>query len=149
MSNEVMRREVMEAIAAGERALYSLRKAQEKLNSAKNWGLFDMFGGGFFSSMIKHSNINESAQYMEAAKRDLQIFQKELRDVSVRADFHIEVGNFLTFADFFFDGIVADYMVQSKIADARMQVDDAIGRVRHMLIELKQLNGMEDETWDV
>ena len=29
------------------RALNSLSAAKENLNSAKNWGLVDMFGGGF------------------------------------------------------------------------------------------------------
>jgi len=41
----MMRKELSEAITAGETALSSLRLAQDKLNSAKNWGLFDMFGG--------------------------------------------------------------------------------------------------------
>ena len=33
MNNEIMRREMKEALDAGERALRSLRSAQEKLNS--------------------------------------------------------------------------------------------------------------------
>ena len=41
-------KEKREAIEAGRRALSSLRTAKENLNSAKNWGLVDMFGGGFF-----------------------------------------------------------------------------------------------------
>ena len=41
-------KEKREAIDAGNRALRSLRTARENLNSAKNWGLADMFGGGFF-----------------------------------------------------------------------------------------------------
>ena len=48
-------KEKREAIEAGQRALSSLRTAKENLNSAKNWGLVDMFGGGFFSTMLKHS----------------------------------------------------------------------------------------------
>ena len=40
-------KEKREAIEAGQRALSSLRTAKENLNSAKNWGLVDMFGGGF------------------------------------------------------------------------------------------------------
>ena len=48
-------KEKREAIEAGQRALSSLRTAEENLNSAKNWGLVDMFGGGFFSTMFKHS----------------------------------------------------------------------------------------------
>ena len=48
-------KEKREAIEAGRRALNSLRTAKENLNSAKNWGLVDMFGGGFFTTLLKHS----------------------------------------------------------------------------------------------
>lgn len=127
-----------EAIYAGERALSSLRMAQEKLNSAGNWGLFDMFGGGFFSSMMKHSKMDDAARFMEEAKVDLMRFQKELRDVNVPLDLKMEVGSFLSFADFFFDGFVVDYLVQSKISDAKEQVSDAIYRVQQILRELER-----------
>lgn len=138
MNNEIMRKEMAEAIQAGERALSSLKAAQGQLNSAKNWGYFDMFGGGMISSMIKHSKMNDASRCMESAKRDLQIFQRELRDVNVPMDLRMEVGSFLSFADFFFDGFVADYLVQSKISEAREQVDDAIYMVENILKNLKQ-----------
>ena len=127
-----------EAIDAGERALTSLRMAQEKLNSAGNWGLFDMFGGGLFSTMIKRSKMDDASKLMETAKSDLKCFQKELKDVNVPLDMRMEVGSFLSFADFFFDGFVADYLVQSKISDAKEQVSDAIIRVEQILNELKR-----------
>lgn len=38
MENEIIRIEILEAIRAGERALSSLQKAKDKLNSAKNGG---------------------------------------------------------------------------------------------------------------
>ena len=53
-------KEKREAIEAGQRALSSLRTAEENLNSAKNWGLVDMFGGGFFSTMLKHSKMDQA-----------------------------------------------------------------------------------------
>ena len=138
MNNEMMRREMKEAILAGERALSNLRSAQEKLNSAGNWGLFDMFGGGLFSTMIKRSKMDDAQNLMEAAKTDLKRFQKELKDVNIPLDLRMEVGSFLSFADFFFDGFVADYLVQSKISDAKEQVSDAIIRVEQILSELKR-----------
>ena len=138
MSNDMMRKEMAEAIWAGERALTSLKTAQNQLNGARNWGLFYMFGGGMLSSMIKHSKINDASRYMENAKRDLQVFQRELRDVNIPLDLRMEVGSFLSFADFFFDGFVADYLVQSKISEAREQVDDAIRMVENILRNLKQ-----------
>ena len=138
MSNEIMRREMKEALDAGERALSSLRNAQEKLNSAGNWGLFDMFGGGLFSTIMKRSKMDDAQQLMEAAKTDLKRFQRELKDVNIPLDLRMEVGSFLSFADFFFDGFVADYLVQSKISEAKEQVSDAIIRVEQILDELKR-----------
>lgn len=138
MSSEMMRREIKEAIDAGERALSSLKSAQEKLSSASNWGLLDMFGGGLFSTIMKHSKMSDAQNLMENAKRDLKRFQKELQDVNVPLDFRMEVGGFLSFADFFFDGFVADYLVQSKISDTKAQISDAIFRVEQILNELRR-----------
>lgn len=119
MSNEMMRRELLEAISAGERALSSLKSTQEKLNNAGNWGIFDIIGGGMFSTFMKRSKMDEAKNLMESAKLDLKRFQKELKDVNVSWDLSMEVGGFLLFVDFFFDGFVADYLVQSKISDTK------------------------------
>lgn len=129
--------EIREAIAAGEKALNSLYLAQEKLKSARSWGMFDLFGGGLLSDMIKYSKMNDASKYMEEAKRQLQIFQKELKETKLSVDLRMEVSSFLSFADFFFDGLIADYMVQSKISSAREQVDDAIVMVTDVLNALK------------
>jgi len=138
MMKEVMRREMQEAIVAGERALSSLRSAHEKLNSAGNWGIFDMFGGGLFSTIMKRSKMSDAQNLMENAKSDLLRFQRELKDVNIPLDLRMEVGSFLSFADFFFDGFVADYLVQTKISDAKSQVSDAIYKVERILNELKR-----------
>lgn len=137
MSDYAMNKEINEAIAAGERALSSLRLAQDKLKSARSWGIWDMFGGGALSGLIKHNRISEASQYIEDAKRDLFKFEKELRDVSAPKNLELNMDGFLTFADFFFDGFIADYIVQSKIAEAREQVDRAIVVVESMLGKLR------------
>lgn len=63
MSNEMMKREMQEAVQAGERALQSLYAARDKLGSARNWGIFDMLGGGFISDLVKHSKMNDASAY--------------------------------------------------------------------------------------
>ena len=53
---------------------------------------------------------------------------------------------FLTFADFVFDGFVADYLVQNKISDAREDIELAILHVNIILDELyKKFEGYSDE----
>lgn len=136
MKNEIM--EVREAIVAGERALDSLYAARDQLKSARGWGIFDLLGGGFLTDMMKHSKINHAAKCMENAKYHLQIFQRELNDVTLPVNLRMEIGGFLSFADFFFDGLVADYLVQSKIASAREQVEDAISNVTNVLDALRR-----------
>ncbi|MCI8713622.1 MAG: hypothetical protein HFH23_15495 [Ruminococcus sp.] len=139
MEDKRMEKEVREAVAAGERALGSLRNAQKCLDGAKNWGIVDMLGGGLVSSLVKRSKMDDAAGYMEEAKADLRKFQKELRDVSVSMDLRMEIGSFLSFADVFFDNLFVDVMVQSKINEARDQVDEAIARVESLLVDLRRL----------
>lgn len=133
--NEIEVREIKEAIAASDEALYHLKEARRKLGSAGGWGLVDMFGGGLLSGLIKHGKMGSAEREIEAAKYALQKFSKELRDVSGYSSIHIN--DFLTFADFFFDGFVADFLVQSKISDAKRQCDDAIAKVTSIRRQLE------------
>lgn len=134
-----MEKEKREAIDAGNRALNSLRAARENLNSAKNWGLVDMFGGGFFSTMFKRSKMNQAKQNMEQAKYDLRNFSRELNDVNMACDLNLDTGAFLSFADYFFDGFVVDWVVQDQINTARRQVEEAIRRTETIVNQLQHM----------
>jgi hypothetical protein len=137
MTNE-MQKEMKEAMEAGERALNSLHAAQDKLDSARGWGLFDLFGGGGITGLIKHSKLNDASDYLEQVQQDLKIFKRELQDVEIPGTIRIDIDGFLTFADFFFDGFLADYMVQRKINDAREQVQEAIEQVETIMEKLRR-----------
>jgi hypothetical protein len=132
-------KEVNEAILAGEAALDSLRDAERKLQSARGWGMMDIMGGGLISGVLKHERVSEAKACIENAKYQLNRFRDELDDIRSLDSIHIDIGDFLTFADFFFDGFIADFMVQSRIADARRQVQDAIVRVEQILGSLKSM----------
>ncbi len=132
-----LEKEKREAIDAGNRALRSLRDAQDNLKSAKSWGIWDMFGGGFFSTMVKRSKMDQAKQNMEQAKYDLRNFSRELNDVNMTCHLDIETGDFLSFADWFFDGFVVDWMVQDRIRQASGQVDEAIRRVEAILRQIQ------------
>ena len=133
--NEMEAREIREAIDAADNALNHLRSARRYLDSAGNWGLLDMFGGGLISGFMKHSKTSDAEREIDDARYALQRFSKELRDVSGYSSIHIN--DFLTFADFFFDGFVADILVQSKISDGKRQCEDAIRRVESIRAELQ------------
>ena len=127
-------KEKREAIEAGRRALNSLSVAKENLNSAKNWGLVECF-----STMLKHSKMDHAKQNMDQAKYDLHNFSKELNDVNMACDLHIDTGDFLSFADYFFDGFVVDWMVQDRINTAKRQVEEAIRRTESIVNQLQRM----------
>lgn len=131
-------KERQEAIRAGERALNSLRDAEHYLGGARLWGIVDLFGGGGLSGLLKHSKLSDASRSVERAKADLRSFQKELGDVAGLENMQVDIGGFLTFADFFFDGLIADWLVQSKIQNARRQVSEAIARVEQILTVLRR-----------
>ncbi len=139
--NDLERKEINEAISAADNALYHLRAADKRLKSARNWGLVDIFGGGggLISGIAKHSKMSSAEREIDEARFALQRFSRELRDVSGYSSIHIN--EFLTFADFFFDGFIADVLVQSKIGNARKQCEQAIRHVTEIRAELvKKLN---------
>ncbi|MCC6097652.1 MAG: hypothetical protein LIV25_00120 [Olsenella sp.] len=133
-------REIDEAIAAGEDALASLEEARRTLKSASNWGLADIFGGGFITTAIKHSRIDDARDQIEQARRDLVRFSSELRDVRNLnlPDIDIDIDGFLSLADYLFDGAIADVLVQSRIQDALDQVNVAKARVEEIVATLKE-----------
>ncbi|MBB6733663.1 hypothetical protein [Cohnella zeiphila] len=133
-------REIDEAVSAGERARTRLDSVREKLGSAKNWGTYDMLGGGMISTAIKHNRIDEARSMMHEAQHSLRLFEKELRDLSWTSGAgDADIGGFLTFADYFFDGFLTDWIVQGRINEALEKTDS--GR-----IELgRQLSRLESE----
>ena len=130
-------KEIQEAVAAGERALFSLREAKANMDSARGWGLLDIFGGNGFSGFVKHIKVGRAQQSLNQAKYDLERFSRELADVQDIQGLTIDISDFLVFADFFFDGLIADLFVQSKIRQAQSEIDNAIYRVEELLRRLR------------
>lgn len=136
-------RERNEALRAADEALACLDRAQKYLESAANWGLFDLFGGGLLSTAVKHDKMNEAAKELEAAKEALQRFGRELADVGGQLDLGFNTADFLSFADYFLDGFLADWLVQDRIRTAQEQVSQAVAQVERARAGLLGLHGAE------
>lgn len=138
MNQEKEIKEIQEAIYYGNIALESLGQAKRCLESAGNWGFIDMFGGGFFTTMAKHSKINDAQAYIQQANNDLRRFTRELNDIHDYVDM-IQIDGFISFADYFFDNVFVDYMVQSKINESKNQVQQAMDKTQRIIMQLKDL----------
>lgn len=142
--------ELDEAITAGERVESALIQAMESLKKAENWGTWDMFGGGTITGVVKHQHIDQSEAYLHQAQTSMRQFQKELLDVQEQANLEINISGMLKFADFFFDGFIADYMVQGKITGSLDQTRSHYDKVHDLLKKLRaQLEEEETELGNI
>ena len=132
-------KEVAEAVNAANDALYYLSNADEMLSKARNWGIADIMGGGIIITAIKRQRMQEASREIDKAKRSLSVLKKELGDLDDYLDLDVSIDDFLSVADYIFDGFLTDIMSQSRINTARNQVQDAIAQVEGILDALSDL----------
>ena len=131
------RREVAEAVAAGRRALASLEEAADALDSASNWGLFDLVMGGPLTSVLKHWRLNDARGALDRARTDLYAFTRELSDVRGIEALRVDVGAIASALDVLVDNPFVDLYVQKKIQDADENVQAAIAATKTVLARLE------------
>ncbi|WP_289140643.1 hypothetical protein [uncultured Brevibacillus sp.] len=134
---QASQKELNEAIEAGMATKRYVDKAIEKLESASSWGAWDMLGGGAMSTYIKHGRINEARDAVHLAQKSLRRFERELYDVQRESRIQIDIGEMLTFADFFFDNIITDWIVQDRISTSLQQAKDKKEKIERLLGELQ------------
>ena len=132
-------KEIAEAIAAGNDVIAGLEQVIQSLESAENWGTWDIFGGGLLSTAVKHSRIDEARNEISDVQAKMSQFKRELADVQKSVDLQINIGELESFADFFFDGLIIDWIVQSKIVQSLEQSETVKDRVIEAVRELKDL----------
>ena len=145
MENPNLQRAIDESIQAGQRARDSLLQAKDCFSSAAgDWGLLgflDLVGCRLIATIVRSHRMKGAEQLVQQTCSDLKQFGKELPDVGTIAEFQVETGDFLAFADCFLEDFPMDWLQQTKstIQDAEMQVDDAIERVEKILRQLEGL----------
>lgn len=127
------RKELWEAVSVGQAVLTTLDGVINSLNSAEGWGNWDMLGGGMLADLAKHSKIDEARDQVHQAQELLRRFQGELADIQSAESFLIDISSFDTFVDFFLDGLIVDWIVQSKIQNSLERTNQVRQRVKAVL----------------
>ena len=139
MSNQIERKEIEDVQRILSQLFPLLEQAENNFKSARNWGILDIFGGGMIVDLIKHSKINSAGNCMSQISFLLKDLQRELKDVYIPSDFQMETGTFATFADFVFDGILADIYMQSKINRSLEEIQELMRRLRILQDKMNEL----------
>ncbi|MFR4769910.1 MAG: helicase-related protein, partial [Faecalibacterium prausnitzii] len=130
---KVQKRELLEAINAGKTALHTVNEVLETLDNAEGWSTWDVMGGGLMADLAKYEELDNAQEQVEQLQVELRRFKTELADVEITADLQVTVDSFLKFADFFFDGLFADWAVLDHINQAQSRVENTKGQIKRVL----------------
>ena len=121
--------EVEEALAVGETVLQLIDAAAEELSSAEGWSTFDLLGGGLMTDLVKHNKLDHAQHDIYLLQEQLRRYRTELADVTMDTDIRLEIGDFLRFADYFFDDLFSSLAVLDRIVSAQQHLSKAEDQV--------------------
>lgn len=137
--------ELDDAIELGRRVYYCLKRAEEKLDKASDWGLIDLVTANFITSSIKHRRIREANEEIERARYYLKGFHRELEQIVFPKDISVKVGQLTRLADICFASRTMDLVVQDRINDTCEEVEKTRKQVRRVVLELKKFKELEEK----
>ena len=142
---EAQKKEIREAIAAGASAHSASEHILSELESADGWNTWDLFGGGgIITHMAKHSHLDKAQDMVSELQSKLRRFKTELADIRITANMQVNIDGFLRFADYFFDGLFADWAVGSKISQSMDSVSSTKGQISATLDKLDDMEKTAD-----
>lgn len=131
--------EIEEAVAAGKSVLEKIAVVKDNLDHAHGWGTWDILGGGMISDVMKHSYLENAQTAVNSIQTLLHRFHTELTDIKLEENLTVQIDGFTKFADFFFDGIFADWAVQSKINSSIDEISSLHSKVDRVMDKLNAL----------
>ena len=142
---EAQKREIKEAISAGYSARSTADRMLSELESADGWNTWDMLGGGgIITHMAKHSHLDEAQDMVSELQSKLRRFKTELADIQITANMQVNIDGFLRFADYFFDGLFADWAVGDKISQSMNSVSSTKSQISRTLDKLNSMDQAAD-----
>lgn len=130
--DQSMREEYIEVRQVAEKVLADIDGALNQLKRAKNWSMWDLFGGEFMTSWMKRRRMQDAEDYLSRLCNHLKELSDELQDVDHEQIASIDFSPSRAFWDLIFDNVFTDYKVHQEIKDA-------IYDLEKLRIEIEQL----------
>ncbi|MBQ6689565.1 MAG: hypothetical protein IJN02_10085 [Bacteroidales bacterium] len=143
---QAQKQEIKEAISAGYSARGTADRILSELEDADGWNTWDILGGGgIITHMAKHSHLDEAQDLVQELQSQLRRFKTELADIQISANMQVNIDGFLRFADYFFDGLFADWAVGDKISQSLSSVSNTKSEINRMLDKLNDMEKAVDQ----
>ena len=142
---QAQKQEIREAISAGYSARSTADRILSELEDADGWNTWDILGGGgIITHMAKHSHLDEAQDLVQELQSQLRRFKTELADIQISANMQVNIDGFLRFADYFFDGLFADWAVGDKISQSMNSVSSTKSQISRTLDKLNEMEKAAD-----
>ena len=155
----VYRKELMDVDEVGQKCVKSLQDMVHHLKQAKQWGNWDMVGGrqARHASYSKHASIDKAKNISVWVKHELINLNKELKDIGHKKEhFQLNLDNFSSFTDIFFDNLISDWVIQQKISNTlsntasvrdriALIVESIRNEIKKVELEITQLQSTRDK----
>lgn len=112
---QLQQREIYEALEAAKQYQEWLLLLIRQIQQAKNWGTWDLMGGGWVAGMAKHNHLESARLTVAGLRHHAFKLKKELTDLNRTLYTDVDLDAFERFVDIFFDNLFTDWMVQRKI----------------------------------
>ncbi|WP_300409559.1 hypothetical protein [Lagierella sp.] len=136
-------KELLEAKEAANEVIDSIDNATSYLNSARTWGKWDIFAGGFITSLLKRNKINKANQYIYGISESLENLNKELADVNMTLPESVRDSISDRALDMWFDNIFTDLRVQGEIKESLRQLavfrESILDLIKRLDLEIEKL----------
>ncbi|MBR3840678.1 MAG: hypothetical protein IKM20_06045 [Erysipelotrichales bacterium] len=129
----------IEAIIICEELETVLDEALKELKKASNWGIVDLLGGGFITSLIKRDKLKNTSNKLYRIKRLLNDLAEEMNTYSTDFGLDFEIDDLIGVTDIWVDNFFSDFAMQAKIEKTYNTLVDIYNENQRLLKRLKNM----------
>jgi len=130
-------KEINEAKAALISVKEEINYIDDKISSARRWGIADMFMDSMLTSFVKRNKIKDINRDLKNLEFKIMTAKEELKDIDIDFEGEISDTGWDNFFDIFFDNIFTDLRVNREIKEIHNSLMDLDDKVDEILKQLK------------
>lgn len=142
---ENCKKELEEAVSAGHSAASSASETITWLQKAEDMFGWDVFLDSILVDLQKHDYLDKARKNGEIMQQKLRAFKSELADVNFDENMDVQLDSFLSFADFFFDGLFTSLAVRDRIRNSKFRIDEIRNKIYRTLNILETMIADNDK----
>lgn len=129
--------ELEETIKSGKNVVECLQGAIWKLKNARFYGSAHLDDGDAVTSYLRQSMVDDSREYLFAARMAIAAFKRELEDINIYKSIYLVNVHIDKDSNYLLDGFIKDITIQGQIRSSIDSLKETMEKVRLFLQQLE------------